>query len=90
MATKANNHPLVKDLRHLIKRHGMKGVVVLGITDDDATIAASAGRSVKLCDALGPVLDQEEIHLLFIEMCSAIDQAENVSNLPPDPFGEAI
>jgi hypothetical protein len=65
---KANNHPLVKDLRRILDKHGLKGAVLVSITDAGRIQAASAGKTVKLCNALGPVLKEPEINALAFEM----------------------
>jgi len=65
---KANNHPLVKDLRRVLDKHGLKGAVLVGITDTGHILSASAGKTVKLCNALGPVLKDDAIAELAFEM----------------------
>ena len=77
MAVKSNNHPLVKDLRRLLDRHGFKGCVLLALDDNFDPVSASAGHDVATCDALGPVLDDVSIDLLFIEMM-CIERIENI------------
>ena len=74
---KANNHPLVKDLRRILDKHGMKGAVLVGITDTGHILSASAGKTVKLCNALGPVLKEPEIETLAVEMDMRIMATED-------------
>ena len=76
MAIKANHHPLVRDLRKILDRHGLAGAVLMGITPDGETTAVSAGHDVKTCNALGPILDEPEIDLIFIEMIGALRAAK--------------
>ncbi len=79
MATKANNHPLVKDLRRILDKHNLAGAVLVVIDDEGSTQAVSAGRTVPLCNAMGPVLDEPEVELLELEMYSALrNREENV------------
>jgi len=67
-AVKANNHPLVKDLRRILDKHGLKGAVLVSITDAGRIQVASAGKTVKLCNALGPALKDDAIAELAVEM----------------------
>ncbi len=83
MSTKANNHPLIRDLRQLIKKHNLSGVVMLGLDREFETIAASAGHDVKTCNALGPILSDPNVDLLFIEILGAVATR---SAKQPEPF----
>lgn len=64
---KANNHPLVKDLRKILDKHGLQGAVLLSITDNGQALTASAGKTVKACDALAPLIKDGTVadELLF-------------------------
>jgi hypothetical protein len=73
---KANNHPIVKDLRRMLDKHGLDGVILLGITDKGYQMAASAGSDVKKCNALGPLLSCAEADMLKYEMDVALIDAD--------------
>lgn len=75
MAVKDNQHPLVKSLRSLLKRHDLAGAVLIAISRDGDLQAVSAGHDVKACNALGPVLDEPEIDMLQYEMWCALSKS---------------
>lgn len=73
---KANNDPLVKDLRRILNKHNLAGAVLLGITDKGYQLRASAGQDVAKCNALGPLLDSDEASALNYDIDVAIMEAE--------------
>lgn len=73
---KANNHPIVKDLRRMLDIHKMKGAVLVMISEDGRFAAVSAGKTRALCDAIGPVLKEPEISHLAYEIDSRIIASE--------------
>lgn len=73
MATKDNHHPLVKELRGILKRRGLSGALLVAITPDGDVESVTAGSTVGLCNAFGPVLDEREIAMIEFAMFSALD-----------------
>jgi hypothetical protein len=69
---KENNHPLVKDLRRLLDRHGLDAAVLVAVKADGHSIAASAGADVAKCNAVGPILQHDEIEMLQYEIDAAL------------------
>ncbi|MEM7746610.1 MAG: hypothetical protein AAF346_00045 [Pseudomonadota bacterium] len=66
--TKANNHPIVRDLRQLLDKHKIDGAVLVGVFSNGHPFSASAGRDVEKCNALGPVLQSEYVDIVKFEV----------------------
>lgn len=78
---KANNHPIVRDVRRMLDRHGLHGAVLVGVTKDGRPLAVSAGSDVAKCDALGPVLEGDGVSILKYEIDHALVYADQ-TDLP--------
>lgn len=76
MSIKANSHPLVRDLRRMLDKHGLHGAVLVGVTAQGRPVAVSAGSDVRKCDAVGPVLDGDAVSMLLYEIDYALVSAD--------------
>jgi len=65
---KANDHPLVRDIRRLLDKHKLDGAILIAIQSDGYPISVSAGADVAKCNALGDVLQSDHVDHLFNEM----------------------
>ena len=71
--TKANNHPAIKDLRSYLDKHKLRGAVLVAVTDDGQAFVASAGKTVKSCNALGPLLNSRGADELLYDIDQALE-----------------
>lgn len=77
---KANNHPLVRDLRRILDKHGLHGAILVAITKEGHPISASAGSDVRKCDAIGAVLaENEHISILQFDMDMALVESDQIT-----------
>ena len=71
---KANNHPAIKDLRAYLDKHKLRGAVLVAVAESGEEFIASAGKTVKSCNALGKVLHSSGANLLWDQIDEALER----------------
>lgn len=71
---KANDHPAVRDLRRYLDKHNLHGAVMVAVTNDGQAFVVSAGKDVKSCNALGPLLRSNSADELLIDIDMALEK----------------
>ena len=75
---KANNHPLVRDLRRMLDKHGLEAAILIAITKERWPVAASAGTTVEKCNAIGTILESDHVDILKFDMDEALTNLEAI------------